>query len=242
MKDSFIFYRSFYEAVKELDSQTQAAVMSAMCEYALDGTEPECSGVVLAMFRLMKPQIDANSKRFENGKKGGRPKTEHAEEETKPEPNRNQTITKANQTITKTEPNHNQTEPNPEKSKPNVSVNVNENVNVNEKEKGQREKRQSPFRPPTRDEVETYCKERGNHVDVDRFIDFYTAKGWMIGKNLMKDWKAAVRTWERDVGKTDARKPNNFQYEGRQRSPDEYRDLEAQLLGQTSQYAGGGTA
>lgn len=53
------------------------------------------------------------------------------------------------------------------------------------------------FRPPTVDEVKAYCDERGNSVDAQSFVDFYESKGWMIGKNKMKDWKAAVRTWER---------------------------------------------
>ena len=53
-----------------------------------------------------------------------------------------------------------------------------------------------PFIPPTVEEVSTYCTERGNSVDAEAFVDFYASKGWMIGKNKMKDWKAAVRTWE----------------------------------------------
>ena len=53
-----------------------------------------------------------------------------------------------------------------------------------------------PFIPPTVEEVREYCTERGNSVDAEAFIDFYESKGWMIGKNKMKDWKAAVRTWE----------------------------------------------
>lgn len=53
-----------------------------------------------------------------------------------------------------------------------------------------------PFNPPTVEEVRAYCTERGNSVDPEAFIDFYESKGWMIGKNKMKDWKAAVRTWE----------------------------------------------
>ena len=53
-----------------------------------------------------------------------------------------------------------------------------------------------PFNPPTVEEVREYCTERGNTVDPEAFIDFYESKGWMIGKNKMKDWKAAVRTWE----------------------------------------------
>lgn len=53
------------------------------------------------------------------------------------------------------------------------------------------------FTPPTLDDVSAYIRERGSNVDAQRFLDFYTAKGWMVGKNRMKDWKAAVRTWEK---------------------------------------------
>ena len=53
------------------------------------------------------------------------------------------------------------------------------------------------FAPPSLEEVKTYCCERKNNVDPQRFIDYYTANGWKVGKNSMKDWKAAVRTWER---------------------------------------------
>jgi len=52
------------------------------------------------------------------------------------------------------------------------------------------------FKKPTREEIFNYCKERKNQVDASQFYDFYEAKNWMIGKNKMKDWKAAVRTWE----------------------------------------------
>lgn len=59
------------------------------------------------------------------------------------------------------------------------------------------------FTPPTTDEVRDYCQERGNSVDAQRFVDYYTSKGWMIGKNKMKDWRAAVRTWERNTRNED---------------------------------------
>lgn len=52
------------------------------------------------------------------------------------------------------------------------------------------------FVPPTLDEIKDYCLERNNNVDPNKFYDFYQAKGWMVGKNKMKDWKAAIRTWE----------------------------------------------
>ena len=57
-------------------------------------------------------------------------------------------------------------------------------------------KPRSVFKPPTLDEVKEYCWERNNGIDAQSFIDFYSSKGWMIGKNKMKDWKAAIRTWE----------------------------------------------
>lgn len=65
---------------------------------------------------------------------------------------------------------------------------------IGESSRGEKAKR---FYPPTLDEVKQYCEERNNNIDPMAFIDFYSSKGWMIGKNRMKDWKAAVRTWER---------------------------------------------
>lgn len=63
------------------------------------------------------------------------------------------------------------------------------------KDIGKRER----FTPPTKEEVQAYCNERKNNVDVERFIDFYTANGWVQGKGKpIKDWKAAVRTWEKN--------------------------------------------
>lgn len=54
------------------------------------------------------------------------------------------------------------------------------------------------FTPPTVEEVAEYCKERGNKVDPQQFVDFYASKGWKVGNSPMKDWKAAIRsTWER---------------------------------------------
>lgn len=67
-------------------------------------------------------------------------------------------------------------------------------TNVISKEKAER------FSPPTLDDVKAYCQEKGygiDKVDPEKFIDFYTSKGWMVGKNKMKDWKAAVRNWSR---------------------------------------------
>ena len=53
------------------------------------------------------------------------------------------------------------------------------------------------FNKPTTFEVQDYCTLRNNNIDAEAFIDFYESKGWMVGKNKMKDWKSAVRTWEK---------------------------------------------
>lgn len=54
------------------------------------------------------------------------------------------------------------------------------------------------FQKPTIEDVTEYCQERGNDVDPQAWLDFYTSNGWKVGRNPMKDWKAAVRTWERN--------------------------------------------
>ena len=67
------------------------------------------------------------------------------------------------------------------------------------KEKKEKESRKSNrFAPPSVDDVRAYCLERGNNIDPDKFVDYYTGNGWMIGRNKMKDWRAAVRSWERN--------------------------------------------
>ena len=53
------------------------------------------------------------------------------------------------------------------------------------------------FKQPTLNEVKTYCEQRGNNINPEKFIDYYKSNGWMVGKNPMKDWKATIRRWER---------------------------------------------
>jgi len=96
-------------------------------------------------------------------------------------------------------------------------------VNNKEGEKSTR------FVPPTIEDVKAYCTERKNSIDAETFIDFYSAKGWLIGKTKMKDWKACVRTWEKKEKPKAQAKPNKFN-NFPQRSYD-YENLEKQLLG-----------
>ena len=112
MRDSCIFYRSFYEAMNGLDASVKANIYDAIFEYSLNGILIELSGLEKTIFTLIKPQLDANNKRFENGKKGGKPKQNNTE--TKP---------KRNQNVTKTEANNNVND--------NVNVNNNNNENNN---------------------------------------------------------------------------------------------------------------
>ena len=70
----------------------------------------------------------------------------------------------------------------------------------NERVNARTRTREKKFVPPTLEEVQKYCTERGNKIDAQRFIDHYTANGWMVGRNSMKDWKAAVRNWEKSEG------------------------------------------
>lgn len=70
------------------------------------------------------------------------------------------------------------------------------------------------FVPPSVEQVRSYCQERGNRVDPQAFVDFYTSKGWKVGRDTMKDWQASVRTWERrDGGAPEKRSPSKYHME-----------------------------
>ena len=113
MRESFIFYKSFYDSMKELDPKDQAKIYEAIFKYQFENKKIELTGIPKVIFTLILPQLEANNKRYENGKKGGAPiGNKNASKTTKKQP-------KNNQTITKKQPNDN------------VNVNVNDNVNDN---------------------------------------------------------------------------------------------------------------
>lgn len=167
-RDSMVFYRSFFEAVEDLPPEDFKQAVTAIMRYALDGTADDVKGVAKSILIMARPQIDKNNKRYENGTRGGR------------KPNDNQTITKAE----------------PKCIGPKPNVNVNDNVN-DIKENTLKSVKEKRFAPPTPEDVREYCREKGLSVDADRFVDFYESKNWYVGKNKMKDWKAAVRNWAR---------------------------------------------
>jgi hypothetical protein len=113
-KDSFIVYRSFFDAIEPLSDADQLALLKQIFEFGLNHIELDLEPLPRAMFSLIKPQLEANHKRWISGNKGGRPKTSEDVKRTKGKPNNNQTITK----------------PEPNKNK-NVNKNNNANVNKN---------------------------------------------------------------------------------------------------------------
>lgn len=179
MRESMVFYQSFAKAIKLMPKDKQLDALWAIIDYGLDGEEPDPETDVYTMmvFEMAKPQIDSNVKRKVNGSSGGRPKTYGYEDE-KP-------------VVTESE-NHRLSD-----EKPNVNVNENVNVKENDKKKDTNVSKEKRFAPPTPENVSEYCREMGLSVDADRFVDFYESKNWYVGKNKMKDWKAAVRNWAR---------------------------------------------
>ena len=206
-RESFVFYSSFLKAIRAIKKRDiQAELALAIIEYGITGETTECGEVVSVAMELIKPQIEANNQRYINGKKGA----EHGIKGGRPK--------KENPTETPKKPLKNPTET------PNVNVNdnVNDNISFLEKKKQksdaavsdlENENSESPietlqapkeqsgggrkkFTIPTPEEVQAYCDERKNGISGQQFCDFYGSKGWRVGSQPMKDWKAAVRTWE----------------------------------------------
>jgi hypothetical protein len=210
MRESTVFYRSFYEAIKELDADTQAQVYSAIFEYALNFNELELKGVAKTVFTLIKPQLDANQKRYENGNKP-----------------------KVKQVISKTEAKQKQDTSKVE-ANVNDNVNANANANVNDNENVNANVSRSRFRAPTYDEILGFMKERNSLAnnlwqqskvisESKAFYNHYESNGWMVGKNKMKNWEAAVRNWMNNNSKFDKQKPNQNEREKRNNDLEQFR-------------------
>lgn len=186
-RDVFYFYRSYFEAAMKMQPQEQFALLKGIADYALNGVVPNFTGIADAVFTIIKPILDKEASDFGNGKKGGRPKKENGDKngglkggfnggfsnsETPSE-------TKEKETITKTD-----TE-----------------TDKRTEEKGIVAVAPAPvikrFVKPTLLELQQYCQEARLHINCDSFLDYYDAKGWRVGSQPMKDWKAAARNWAR---------------------------------------------
>ena len=178
MKESFVFYRSFYEAIKDLKIKDKLQVYEAICELSLNQKEIKLTGMSATIFKLIKPQILANYERYENGKKGGAPI--------------------GNQNARKTTKNNQWSFLKTTKKQPNENDNVNENVNDNDNENVS-DRLKTTYSPtqPSLSSIISYGVDLG--IDEDyckRFYEYYEGIGWVNGNGLpIKNWKLVLSKW-----------------------------------------------
>ena len=176
------FMRSYYDALQELPQKSRAELALAIVEYGFTGELPNNMSVLSkAVFAAIRPTLDTS----------------------------NAKAASANARWEKQNANKSMQSTVVHDAKPMQSTVVHDaTISYIREGEGEREgnidskKRASRFTQPTLEEVQAYCIERGNSVDPQRFVDYYSSNGWKVGKNPMKDWKAAVRTWERNNGTT----------------------------------------
>lgn len=201
-RTQFTFYESFFKAISRIKKKSdQADAYNIICKYALMQEEPDLDSVsdsAAIAFELLRPVLDKAKERAESGKRGGsksKGNTENSEatsEENESKPEANGKLPAREKEKEKEEEKEIEIE--------NDSVygaSAPTRAPEQQDKSCQKAKR---FVRPTVQEVTDYCRERGNQVDAQRFVDYYTANGWRVGKNPMKDWKAAVRTWEKQEG------------------------------------------
>ena len=177
-RKSFVFYRSFYDALDGIEANDRWTIIDAIIMYGLHGVEPELDGLMRIVFTLIKPQIDANHDKFINGQKGA----EHGSKGGRPASN--------NPTETPSEPQANPTET----RNVNVNANVNENVNV----------KKGNFTPPSLDEFKNYFKENDYSAELaERAFKGYDVAGWTDAKGKpINNWKQkAQHVWFKDENK-----------------------------------------
>lgn len=222
-KSSFLMYIDWNDMIEELDDQSRGQLLLAIMRYQSGAELPEMDIGAKVAFAQIRNQFRKDEEKYSRtvanrsaaGKLGGRPKANASAEKQKKQMLFEESSTK-------------QTE-----AKKADNVNVNDNVLKENTLKGVKEKR---FAPPTPENVRGYCREMGyTNVDAERFVDFYASKDWMVGKNRMKDWKAAVRNWARQdqspVAKKPAAKKNAFQ-----NFEDRGTDYDAMLAEQTQEW------
>lgn len=192
MKDTCVFYRDFRNAARNFQADKRATFYEMVFDYAMDGIEPSPDSEFIAHFELIRTRLDADIAKYnaksENGKKGGAPK---GNQNAKKQPNSSKNKPK--------QPNSSETSHNINEDDNYVNVNYVNDNNLQRTSRICSDSKQKRFIKPTVKEIADYCRERSNNVDAQIFFDFYESKGWIVGKTPMKDWKAAVRTWEQNA-------------------------------------------
>ena len=192
MKDGFVFYASWWEAIKNLQREMQGDVLTAIIEYGLYGETTESpKPIASAMLAMVKPQIDANNQRYENGKKGGRPKPNNNQTETKPKPNNNQNITKQ-------KPNNNQTETKPKPKDKDKDKDISEDIYKESSTKVEPKKGKAAAEAATLSRKEIFYQSLVPFTDtypkemIRAFFDYWTE----MNKSCTKMRYEQERTWE----------------------------------------------
>ena len=213
-KETFLFYADWLNVIRDLPSEVQLEVYQAIAEYAIYGNLIELKPLAKVAFGFVKQTIDRDTqkyisiseKRSEAGKKGGRRLKDSELEESNEKQKKQLLSEKSKKSNCPLNDNDNVNDNDisflKKETKSDVAVSDLENENLESLlETLQTPKEQSGggrkrFTIPTPEEVQAYCDERKNGILGQQFCDFYSSKGWKIGKEPMKDWKAAVRTWE----------------------------------------------
>ena len=170
----FKVYRDFIEIVRALDNGARGRLFMALLQYVNGEELDNLTGGEKIAFLAMKGQIDRDEASYESVSQVRR---EAGAKGAKKRWGTEKDI--ANAILPQSE-------------------NSKNSICHKEKDKEKENIRARAFTPPTVEEVAVYCKERGNKIDPNRFVDFYASKGWLVGKAQMKDWRAAVRNWERE--------------------------------------------
>lgn len=183
---SFTFFASYYEALQYLSDKDCGVMIKAICEFALNGVEPDFDTSVLkGYWTLIRPTLERSIKRAEAGRRGGQSGAGVP---------RNGGNSNASKSIA------NQNDINTDKERKGEEKEVGEGKDLDEEKESKGKRKSTRFSPPTVDEVQAYCNERGNGIDARHFVDFYEARGWKYGNTSIKDWKACIRTWEQRNG------------------------------------------
>lgn len=194
-RSSFTFYLSFEKAISKLDDNNQLIVYRAISRYSLFGEIPHVDGFAAIAWELIKPILDKSRIRSVNGAK--------AKGKSKPNLVGNQNAVSKNEAKSKLNQSKNEAKSKQYRDRDKDRDKDRDRINIEDKSSNNGADKSTRFVPPTLTEVQNYISEKKYNIDPERFVNFYEAKGWMIGKNKMKDWKAAVRTWQR--GQTNTR-------------------------------------
>lgn len=198
----FWFYENFKDIADNLSDDMRLKFYDALMAYVFDGVEPE-EQIISALIIAVKPNITDEENTWGGARKGAGRKSSFNQDEIKFNQDELEKLEKNQDNLKNLE---NEKEKNP-LNNPQENKNI---INIPHTSKDVLPLKEKKFIKPTFEEVQAYCHERKNNVDVARWFDYYTANGWKVGKNAMKDWRAAVRTWERgSVAATASRKTAN---------------------------------